>query len=78
MAVPVQTTSTFTAGAPVKLFEGPYLSLRGLAGPVFDVALDGQRFVMIKEAPRVDQPPADSIAIVLNWRQELKRRIGGK
>jgi serine/threonine protein kinase len=76
MAVPVQTAATFTAGTPIKLFEGPYFV--GLGGRSYDVSLDGQRFVVIKETPEEDQPRADTIAIVLNWRDELKRRVAGQ
>jgi Tol biopolymer transport system component len=76
MAVPVQTAATFTAGTPIKLFEGPYFV--ALGGRSYDVSLDGQRFVMIKDTPEEDQPKADSIAIVLNWRDELKRRVAGQ
>jgi len=32
----------------------------------------------IKDAPEEDQPTADSVAIVLNWRDELKRRVVGQ
>jgi hypothetical protein len=43
MAVDVVTTPEFRAGTPRLLFEGSHL-----AGRNFDVAPDGQRFVMIQ------------------------------
>ena len=76
MAVPVQTTTTFTAGTPSKLFEGPYFG--ELGGRSYDVSLDGQRFVMIKNPPAEDQAGAENIVIVLNWLEELKRRVAGQ
>ena len=73
LAVPVQTATTFTAGTPVKLFEGPYFT--ALGGRSFDVSPDGQRFVMIRETPEQGQRSDESIAVVLNWKEELKRRV---
>ena len=76
MAVPVQTTTKFTAGTPARLFEGSYFV--ALGGRSYDVSLDGQRFVIIKELPNEDQPRAENMVIVLNWREELKRRVAGQ
>ncbi len=50
MAVPVQTQPTFTAGDGEVVFEGSYL----VTAPVvptrtYDMAPDGQRFLMVKE-----------------------------
>ena len=42
MSVPVTADSTFAAGKPSKLFEGPYLF--GPTGRTYDVTPDGQRF----------------------------------
>jgi len=77
MAVPVQTTPTFSAGQPAKLFTGPWFALP--AGRTYDVSNDGKRFVMIKDAnvagERVSPP---TITIVLNWVEELKARVPTK
>ena len=43
MAVSVTTAASFTVSGPSELFEGPYTDN-------FDVSLDGQRFLMIKDA----------------------------
>ena len=73
MAVDVTTQSRFTAGTPPRLFEGPYVpTARGL--PNYDVSHDGQRFLMVKasgEAPVA----ATQINVVLNWSEELKRKV---
>jgi hypothetical protein len=45
-------------------------------GPAFDVSPDGQRFLMVKET---DQAPSlTQINVVLNWFEELKRRVPAK
>jgi serine/threonine-protein kinase len=81
MSVPVQTTTTtFSASTPTPLFEGRYLSPpQGLGGRTYDVSPDGQRFLMIKDAPAGDPKatPA-SMVVVLNWFEELKARVPTK
>src|SRR5439155_12260300 len=67
MVVDITTQPGFSAGAPRLLFEGPYV--RGAWTPYYDVAPDGQRFLM------AECPPAQ-INVVLNWFEELKRRAG--
>ena len=74
MAVPVLTATSFSAANPTKLFEGPYLT--GIPGRVFDVSLDDQKFLMIKD-PQASPDVANraSIVVVLNWLEELKARL---
>ena len=67
MVVPVETQPTFKAGTPRMLFQSAnYLMLSN-----YDVAPDGQHFLMIKEK----EAPASSkeVSIVLHWTDELKR-----
>jgi Tol biopolymer transport system component len=66
MVVDIKTEPAFTAGKPRLLFEGQF------AGGG-DVAPDGQRFLMI-QAVEPEQPPTQ-INVVLNWFEELKRRV---
>jgi hypothetical protein len=72
MAVDIATQSSFAAGKPRMLFEGRY----GLA-PVpihnYDVAPDGQRFLMLQPSEQAQAPT--QINVVLNWFEELKRRV---
>ncbi len=68
MAVDIQTTPVFRAGVPKMLFEGTY-SPTG-----YDVAPDGQRFLRVKP-PAVLQTPADQLIVVVNWLEELRRRM---
>jgi len=81
MSVPVHTTTTtFSAGTPMRLFEGRYLSPpQGLSGRTYDVSRDGQRFLMIKDAPAGDPKATPAtMVVVLNWFEELKARVPAK
>jgi hypothetical protein len=80
-AVPVQVTSTtFSPGKPIRLVDRRYnagSTPRGLNLRGYDAAKDGQRFLMIKDA-EASQPSTStpaSIIVVLNWFEELKRRV---
>ena len=69
MAVDIQTEPTFTAGKPRLLFEGQYADY-------WDVAPDGQRFLMTQAVE--PEQPATQINVVLNWFEELKKRVPTK
>lgn len=68
MAVPVDTGRTFTAGAPVSLFERPFAAaiVRGRYRPT----KDGERFLVLAPLSAVAEQPA---AVVLNWASALPR-----
>ena len=76
MAVDIATQPSFTAGKPRMLFEGRYEP-----GPVqlnnYDVSPDGQRFLMLKPSESAEAAPTQ-INVVLNWFEELKRRVPAK
>jgi serine/threonine-protein kinase len=79
MAVAVQPHgSTWSAGAPVKLIEGPYAtqSEQGATiAPQYDT-IDGQRFLMLKEGTRTAGTPASpQLVVVQNWTEELRRLV---
>ncbi len=86
MAVPVSTQPSFQAGRPQLLWEGEYTyglssscGLRGVTFTSYDVSLDGQRFLMIKDNDQ--NMYATKIVVVVNWVEELKRimaEAGGK
>ena len=44
-------------------------------GRTYDVAPDGRRFLMIKEGSDDTSGPANTIVVVQNWDQELKRLV---
>ena len=75
MSVSLETQPAFKAGTPRVLFQaGGYLGVGGsyVASGNYDVAPDGQHFLMIKEK----EAPASSkeLNIIVNWADELKRR----
>jgi serine/threonine-protein kinase len=73
MAVPVQTTPTFSPGNAVKLFDGQLFV--AVTGRPYDVTADGKRFLMIKSTNTVSGATPTSITVVLNWTEELKARL---
>jgi Tol biopolymer transport system component len=73
MAVEIVTHPSFVAGKPRMLFEGPYLATP-LTSPYYDVAPDGQHFLMLKPTEQAQAAPTQ-INVVLNWFEELKRRV---
>ena len=62
---------SFAAGKPRLLFEGQYAP-PPTTSPNYDVPPDGQRFLMLKAS---QQQAATQIHVVLNWFDELKRRV---
>jgi Tol biopolymer transport system component len=72
MAVPVQTSGPqFSSGRPAKLFDTKY------SGDFYsyDVTPDGRRFLMMKESSAGDRAHPPSMVVVLNWFEELRRRV---
>ena len=41
----------------------------------YDVSLDGQRFLLIKDGTTDDKAPLPSMIVVLNWREELTAKL---
>jgi Tol biopolymer transport system component len=72
MKVDITTQPAFRAARPELLFEGQYWTT-GLTPIHYDVSPDGQRFLMIK--PGAQEASATQINVVLNWFEELKRRV---
>ena len=71
MVAAVETAPVLSVGRARALFEASYERDRGagFANPNYDVARDGQRFVMI-QAPT----SSSQIVVVPNWSEELKAR----
>jgi serine/threonine protein kinase/Tol biopolymer transport system component len=72
MAVDIATQPGFTAGKPRMLFQGQY-EPTPLTNPNYDVSRDGQRFLMVKASEQ--EQASTQINVVLNWFEELKRRV---
>jgi serine/threonine-protein kinase len=75
MAVSVTSTPTFVASPPRMLFEGRY-GATAIIRP-YDVAPDGQRFLMIKQKDRAPISVSQMV-LVQNWLEELKARVPTK
>jgi len=73
MAVSIETEPRFAVSSPSVVFEGPYLAGVGVGGRAYDIAADGDRFLMIK--PVDDSTAAPQFIIVENWFEELKRLV---
>ena len=71
LAVDVVTNSTFEYGKPRRLFEGRY-TLGDVKDDIraYDVAPDGQRFLMLKPET---EPSTGALKVVVNWYGELRR-----
>jgi eukaryotic-like serine/threonine-protein kinase len=77
MAVRVTSdATTWRAGAPVKLLDGRYYTGGGgFFLRQYDVTVDGQRFLMVKEGEGGEAAALQNLTVVLNWFQELKRLV---
>lgn len=74
MAVDVELQPTFTVGKPRMLFQGEYFaSVFPFTGTAYDVSADGQRFLMVKQTEQT--AAAVQMNVVVNWFEELKRRV---
>jgi len=68
---------TISIGIPAKLFDTQYAEPN--PSRHYDVAADGQRFLMLKPSATGD-PNATPVSMVLveHWFEELKLRVNGK
>jgi serine/threonine-protein kinase len=71
VAVPVDTSgAALVSGAPRELFE--FAIVTGVPDRGFDVSLDGQRFLIVKEDANFTSP---DIVVVLDWLEVLKAKV---
>jgi serine/threonine-protein kinase len=74
MSATVATAPVFTVTNVTKLLD--YTPYNGVdAGRTYDVAADGRRFLVIKLTAGQTQNAPQSITVVQNWSEELKRRV---
>ena len=75
MAVPITPADDLVAGLASPLFEGQFLQDANNA--IYDVASDGQRFLMLRSDEPIDSLMDNEvrITVVLNWFEELKRLV---
>ena len=69
MAVAIERGPSFRASKPAALFEQGYFNNVSAVSP------DGMRFLVIKDAPSVEKPPEGPLQIIVNWSEELVRRL---
>ena len=74
MSVPVQEGTTWQHGPATQVVRPGYF-LAGEVYRTFDVSLDGQRFLMIKQNVNAAVDVSRSIIVVQNWTEELKRLV---
>ena len=73
-------SAAFRNSTPIKLFDtrgylAPIAGTNRPAGRTYDVSGDG-RFLMVKDVPVRERTPApQSITVIQNWVEELKRRV---
>ena len=72
MVAAVTLKPEFTTEKPKFLFEGHY---RNVGGTSYDVARDGQRFLML-EPVEAQTAPVTHLNVVLNWFSEVSHRVG--
>ena len=77
MRVGVERAPSWAATTPTLLVkEGYYTSPSARPGRTYDIAPDGQRFLLIKEGGGTDQTAAPpQIIVVQHWVEELKRLV---
>jgi hypothetical protein len=73
MAVRTDAGTSFAAGPPAVVFTGEYGGAE--TGTHYSVSPDGRRFLMIKAVARSGDAEPPQIVVVLNWIEELKRRV---
>jgi len=75
MRVGVERAATWAATPPTQVVKEGYSTTPGsLSGRSYDIAPDGQRFLLIKEgADQAAAPP--SLVVVQHWLEELKRLV---
>ena len=76
MVVPVTTTPTFSAGAPRVLFRDDVHDKGGLH-PGYDVAPDGQRFLMLRRVTRDEARAVPRLVLVQHFDAELEAKVPG-
>jgi hypothetical protein len=79
MRVGVGSGPTWSASVPEKVLDGGryYTGVGGQAGRSYDIALDGQRFLMLKPGGGSESTPLapSSLVVVQHFDEELKRLL---
>jgi hypothetical protein len=71
--VPISMSPSLTPGTPALLFEKAFEHPTCYTRASYDVTPDAHHFVMVQSEG--EAPPPRRIHVVLNWFEELKRRV---
>ena len=78
MAVPVEVEPRFQRDTPRTLFSGDAVGMPRILGfdsPRYDVAPDGQRFVVVQQVQQTqERAQLPTITVIENWHAEFKDR----
>lgn len=76
MRLGVERAPSWSATTPAPLIKDGYVTSPGAsAGRSYDIAPDGQRFLMIKQGGSDQTAAPPRLIVVLNWVEELKRLV---
>ena len=83
VSVETETAGSFVPGAPALVFAGQYFGAAptDIRGRGYDIAPDGQRFLLIKQGVTSTDDADDPFAgltqtiVVQNWASELQARV---
>jgi serine/threonine-protein kinase len=79
MGVAVGRGQSWVAATPTLMVNAGYFApAGGNAGRTYDIAPDGQRFLMIKQAGAGQDIPPPRLIVVQNWAEELRRLVPSK
>jgi len=73
MGVRLQVRDTWRAAPPTRILPARFYDSGAAAGRTYDIAPDGQRFLVIKQGGGDNAP--QNIVVVQNWFEELKRLV---
>jgi serine/threonine protein kinase len=68
----------WNAGTPGRVVEGRYLTTAASISRSYDVSLDGQRFLLLKQAGADPGAGPPQIIVIQHWDEELKRLVPTK
>jgi len=77
MSVQVEGGTSWAAGQPIQIVRPGFFPSTAGFPRQFEVSSDGRRFLVIKDANVAAGQPANQIAVVHNWQEELKRLSNG-
>jgi hypothetical protein len=79
MAVPVEPRGdVWNADTARKVVDARYFTTAASVGRSYDVSLDGQRFLLLKQAGSDPAASPPEIIVVQHWDEELKRLVSTK